>query len=87
MANEAPILSKNYINDKINLYSILHNLCSKYGALCSKAVYPASGCKLITEESQNGWLTLFERTFQGKKLQKLLDLWLFEIKNQAESKQ
>lgn len=50
-------------------------------------VYPASGCKLITEESQNGWLTFFEKTFQGKKLQKLHDLWLFEIKNQAESKQ
>lgn len=46
-----------------------------------------NGCKLITEESQNGWLTFFEKTFQGKKLQKLHDVWLLEIKKQAESKQ
>ncbi len=26
------------------------------------------GCKLITDESQNGWLTFFEKLFQGKNL-------------------
>jgi len=45
----------------------------------------ASGCKLITEESQNGWLTFFEKVFQPKKLKRLHDVWLQEIKQQAES--
>lgn len=43
-----------------------------------------SGCKVITDESQNGWLTFFEKTFQGKKLQKLHDVWLRELKTRAE---
>jgi uncharacterized protein YndB with AHSA1/START domain len=42
------------------------------------------GCKVITDESQNGWLTFFEKTFQGKKLQKLHDVWLWELKTKAE---
>ncbi len=43
-----------------------------------------NGCKVITDESQNGWLTFFEKTFQGKKLKKLHDVWLAELKNKAE---
>lgn len=43
------------------------------------------GCKVITEESQNGWLTFFEKTFQGKKLKKLHDIWLAELKNKSEN--
>ncbi|MFN3378109.1 MAG: SRPBCC family protein [Runella zeae] len=42
------------------------------------------GCKVITDESQNGWLTFFEKTFQGKKLKKLHDVWLAELKKKAE---
>lgn len=42
------------------------------------------GCKVITDESQNGWLTFFEKTFQGKKLKKLHDVWLGELKKKAE---
>jgi hypothetical protein len=42
------------------------------------------GCKVITDESQNGWLTFFEKTFQGKKLEKLHNVWLAELKNKAE---
>jgi hypothetical protein len=43
------------------------------------------GCKVMTDESQNGWLTFFEKTFQGKKLKKLHDIWLAELKKKAES--
>lgn len=42
------------------------------------------GCKVITDESQNGWLTFFEKTFQGKKLKRLHDVWLKELKKKAE---
>lgn len=42
------------------------------------------GCKVITDESQNGWLTFFEKTFQGKKLKKLHDVWLSELKKKSE---
>jgi DinB superfamily/Polyketide cyclase / dehydrase and lipid transport len=42
------------------------------------------GCKVITDESQNGWLTFFEKTFQGKKLKKLHDAWLAELKKKSE---
>ena len=45
-----------------------------------------SGCKVITEESQNGWLTFLEKTFQRKKLHRLHDAWLAEIKQKAEAK-
>lgn len=45
-----------------------------------------TGCKVITDESQNGWLTFFEKTFQGKKLKRLHDVWLFELKRKSEQK-
>jgi hypothetical protein len=44
-----------------------------------------NGCKVITAESQNGWLTFFEKTFQGKRLQKLHDVWLAELKRKSEN--
>lgn len=44
----------------------------------------AGGCRVITDESQNGWLTFFEKTFQGKKLKRLHDIWLQELKKRAE---
>lgn len=44
----------------------------------------AKGCKVITDELQNGWLTFFEKTFQPKKLQRLHDVWLLELKKKAE---
>lgn len=43
-----------------------------------------TGCRLITEESQKGWLTFFEKTFQPNKLRKLHDIWLANIKAKAE---
>lgn len=43
-----------------------------------------TGCLVITDESQNGWLTFFEKTFQGKKLKHLHDVWLLELKKRAE---
>ncbi len=42
------------------------------------------GCRVITDESQNGWLTFFEKTFQRKKLKRLHDVWLTELKAKAE---
>jgi uncharacterized protein YndB with AHSA1/START domain len=46
----------------------------------------ATGCRLITDESQHGWLTFFEKTFQPRKLHRLHDIWLSEIKKKAEAK-
>lgn len=43
------------------------------------------GCKVITDESQNGWLTFFEKLFQPRKLKRLHDVWLIELKKKAES--
>lgn len=44
-----------------------------------------NGCKVITDESQNGWLTFLEKLFQGKKLKRLHDTWLSELKKKAEN--
>lgn len=44
-----------------------------------------NGCKVITAESQNGWLTFFEKTFQPKKLKRLHDIWLAELKAKSEN--
>jgi uncharacterized protein YndB with AHSA1/START domain len=46
-----------------------------------------NGCRLITDEAQNGWLTFFEKIFQPKKLYKLHNVWLAEIKKKAEAAQ
>jgi uncharacterized protein YndB with AHSA1/START domain len=46
----------------------------------------ATGCRVITDESQNGWLTFFEQLFQPKKLHRLHDIWLTELKRKAETK-
>ncbi|MBW0176915.1 SRPBCC domain-containing protein [Sediminibacterium sp.] len=45
-----------------------------------------NGCRVITDESQNGWLTFMEKTFQRNKLKKLHDVWLNELKQKAEQK-
>jgi uncharacterized protein YndB with AHSA1/START domain len=45
----------------------------------------AKGCRVITEESQNGWLTFFEKIFQPKKLRRLHDTWLRELKVKSEN--
>ncbi|MEZ5041878.1 MAG: SRPBCC domain-containing protein [Saprospiraceae bacterium] len=44
----------------------------------------ANGCRLITAESQNGFLTFMQKVFQPKKLLKLHDEWLNLIKERAE---
>lgn len=46
----------------------------------------AGGCRVITDESQNGWLTFLEKTFQRNKLKKLHDVWLTALKRKAEMK-
>lgn len=44
----------------------------------------ATGCRLITEESQNGSLVFWEKLFQPKKLRRLHEDWLRGIKEKAE---
>jgi len=46
----------------------------------------SNGVFLVTDESQNGWLTFLEKTFQPNKLHRLHDIWLSEIKKKAEQK-
>ncbi len=43
------------------------------------------GCRLITDESQNGLLTYAQLLFQPNKLHRLHDIWLAEIKAKAEA--
>ncbi|MEM8907640.1 MAG: SRPBCC domain-containing protein, partial [Bacteroidota bacterium] len=51
-------------------------------------IIPQNGtCKVITDESQNGWLTFFEKIFQRKKLHRLHDVWLSTLKTKAEAQQ
>ncbi len=44
-----------------------------------------AGCRLITDESQNGLLTYAQLLFQPNKLHRLHDVWLAEIKAKAEA--
>ena len=44
----------------------------------------ATGCRLITAEAQNGFLTFLQKVFQPNKLLKLHDTWLKQIKARAE---
>ncbi len=44
------------------------------------------GCKLITDESQYGFLTFFQKIFVPNKLEKLHQTWLEQIKVKAEAK-
>jgi hypothetical protein len=45
----------------------------------------ANGCRLITLEAQNGFLTFLQKVFQPNKLLKLHDKWLRLIKERAEN--
>jgi uncharacterized protein YndB with AHSA1/START domain len=44
----------------------------------------ATGCRVVTEESQFGFLTLMQKLFVPKKLSMLHDRWLAELKRRAE---
>ena len=46
-----------------------------------------NGCRLITPEAQNGFLTFLQKVFQPNKLLRLHDTWLKLIKERAELKQ
>jgi len=45
-----------------------------------------AGCRLITEESQHGFMTLMQKIFVPNKLHRLHDSWLSQIKKKAESR-
>ncbi|MET1259023.1 SRPBCC domain-containing protein [Flagellimonas sp. DF-77] len=44
-----------------------------------------NGCKVITSETQHGFLTFMQKIFLPNKLEKLHDIWLTELKNKAEN--
>jgi hypothetical protein len=46
----------------------------------------SNGCRLITAESQNGFLTFLQKMFQPKKLLRLHDEWLKVIKQKSENR-
>lgn len=43
-----------------------------------------TGCRLVTDESQTGWLTTMQKIFRPTALHKLHDEWLAQIKRRAE---
>lgn len=43
-----------------------------------------SGTRLVTEESQHGFLTVMQKLFVPNKLRRLHDVWLMQIKRRAE---
>lgn len=45
-----------------------------------------TGCRVITAESQNGWLTVMEKLFQPKKLYQQHEDWLQLLKTRVEQK-
>ena len=45
-----------------------------------------NGCKLITQESQTGFLTFMQKVFQPRKLEGLHQIWLEEIMQKADQK-
>jgi uncharacterized protein YndB with AHSA1/START domain len=46
-----------------------------------------TGCRVITSESQRGFLATMEKVFIPNKLRKLHDIWLTGIKNKAENQE
>ncbi len=44
-----------------------------------------SGCTVITDEAQHGFLTVMQRVFQPNKLHRLHEVWLAELKTRAEA--
>jgi len=46
-----------------------------------------SGCIVVTDEAQRGFLTFFEKIFVPNKLSRLHDVWLAGIKKKAEAPQ
>lgn len=44
-----------------------------------------NGCRVVTSETQHGFLTLMQKMFVPNKLRKLHDVWLAELKSLAES--
>lgn len=43
------------------------------------------GCRVVTDESQHGFLAVAQKIFQPNKLRQLHDIWLRELKRKAET--
>ena len=44
-----------------------------------------NGCKVITDETHNGYSSLLEKKYHRRKLERLHEVWLKELKNKAEN--
>lgn len=44
-----------------------------------------NGCKVITDETHNGYRSLSEKKYHRRKLERLHEVWLKELKNKSES--
>lgn len=44
-----------------------------------------NGARVVTEESQYGFLAIMQKIFQPNKLKNLHDVWLAELKTRAEA--
>jgi hypothetical protein len=76
-----PVMKEFVPNERMS-WEVRRNDLTAYHAWI--IVPTANGCRLITPESQNGFLTFLQRIFQPNKLLKLHDKWLRLIKEKAE---
>ena len=62
------------------------SLNPKLNAYHAWLILPTStGCRVITDESQNGRLAGLQKVFRPRKLKRLHDVWLAELKEKAEA--
>jgi len=76
-----PVMKEFVPNERMS-WEVRRNDLTAYHAWI--IVPTANGCRLITPESQNGFLTFMQRIFQPNKLLRLHDKWLRLIKEKAE---
>jgi hypothetical protein len=75
-------LIKEFVSNERMAWEVRRGNLTAYHAW---VIVPTSnGCRLITPESQNGFLTFLQKVFQPNKLLKLHDKWLRLIKERAE---
>jgi hypothetical protein len=78
-------MMKEFVPNERMAWEVRRNNLTAYHAWV--IVPTPNGCRLITPEAQNGFLTFLQKVFQPNKLLKLHDTWLRLIKERAESKQ
>jgi hypothetical protein len=76
-----PIINEFIPNQKLSWTSRIKSIQGYHAWVI---VPTSNGCKLITAESQNGFLTFMQKVFQPNKLLNLHEHWLEVIKARAE---